>query len=165
MEAAVRHWETFWRGTNKRPAVSAVVPKPGVTPVTPPGWYTVMPERDPNPAMDRLLGWAETHDFLAEAIPHYYLEFGCDHFAALLGGDMKYTDDKTGGWAVPAIRDLASADIRFDREGYWWRKMRSPQVFFSLDAKTRTEVEDCLAALEAATAEKPEPPGIRRRDG
>lgn len=37
-EAAAAQWERFWRGENTRPAVSAVLPKPDVTPVEKPGY-------------------------------------------------------------------------------------------------------------------------------
>lgn len=115
-------WQRFWDGTNSRPAVRAVLPKRGTTPVEHPGWFSVMPERDPGPAIDQLLNYAETHEFLCEAIPFYYLEFASDHFAALLGADLTFTGLNRGGWAVPFLKDLAHPDIHFDRDGYWWKQ-------------------------------------------
>jgi 5-methyltetrahydrofolate--homocysteine methyltransferase len=120
-EAAAEQWERFWRGENTRSAVSAVLPKPGVTPVQKPGYASGM-EGPFESVIEPLLAWAETHDFLAEAIPFYYLEFAADHFAALLGADLVFTPTEPGGWAVPFIKDLGSAEIFFDREGRWWKR-------------------------------------------
>ena len=119
--SAAEQWQRFWDGTNSRPAISAVVPKAGVVPVENPGWFSIMPGKDPGPAIGQLLGWAETHDFLCEAIPFYYLEFAADHFASLLGADLTFRESGQGGWAVPFVDDLDSADIHFDRDGRWWK--------------------------------------------
>jgi 5-methyltetrahydrofolate--homocysteine methyltransferase len=119
--AAAGQWDRFWRGENTRPSVSAILPMPGVTPVDKPE-YAAGAREDFEPVIDRLLAWAETHLFLADAIPHYYLEFSADHFAALLGADLKFIDSGPGGWAVPFVRDLSRAEIRFDRDGYWWQR-------------------------------------------
>jgi 5-methyltetrahydrofolate--homocysteine methyltransferase len=81
-----------------------------------------MPGCDPAPAIDQLLGWVATHEFLAETIPSYYLEFAADHFAALLGADLEFRGAGQGGWAVPCIEDLSSCEIHFDTDGKWWRE-------------------------------------------
>jgi 5-methyltetrahydrofolate--homocysteine methyltransferase len=118
---AAAQWIKFWQGTNTRPAVSAVRPKKGVKPVEKPP-YASGSQGDFAPIIDQLLAWAETHEFLADAIPFYYLEFGADHFAALLGADLTFTPGDPAGWAVPCVPDLASAEIRFDRSGTWWQR-------------------------------------------
>jgi hypothetical protein len=61
-------------------------------------------------------------------------------------------------FAAPYVRNELR---RFEGATY---HLDGPGARQHLDARTRTEVVDCLAALEAATAEKPEPPAIRRRD-
>lgn len=118
---AAAQWEKFWTGQNSRPAVSAVLPKPGITPVERPPYASGV-TGDFEPVIGQLLAWAETHEFLADAIPFYYLEFAANHFAALLGADLEFSETEPGGWAVPFIEDLAAADIRFDREGKWWKR-------------------------------------------
>ena len=120
--ATQQNWEAFWRGELGRPAVLATVSRQNIPPADNPGWYSLMPGTDPGPAIDRIVAWAETHDFIAEAIPAYYLEFAADHFAALLGADLEFPDSQGGGWAVPHIDELASCDIQFDRDGRWWRE-------------------------------------------
>ncbi|MDD5705188.1 MAG: hypothetical protein PHR35_04640 [Kiritimatiellae bacterium] len=119
--AATDQWRAFWKGENTRPVVSAILPKAGVTAVEKPG-YASGAREDYEPIIDQLLAWAETHEFLADAIPFYYLEFAADHFAALLGADLKFSETEPGGWAVPFIKDLEHAEIHFDRDGYWWKR-------------------------------------------
>jgi len=120
-ETAADQWDKFWKGRNTRPMVSAIIPKPGVTPVPKPP-YACGATGDFEGVIDQLLGWAGTHDFLAEAIPFFYLEFGADHFAALLGADLKFDNSDPGGWAVPFVEDLATVDIRFDPKRKWWKR-------------------------------------------
>lgn len=71
--AATDQWRAFWKGENTRPAVSAILPKADVTPVSKPG-YASGAREDFAPIIDQLIAWAETHEFLADAIPFYYLE-------------------------------------------------------------------------------------------
>ena len=120
-DSTAEQWARFWAGENTRPAVSAVLPKPGVTPVEKPGYASGTREAF-EPIIDQLLAWAETHEFLADAIPFYYLEFSADHFAALLGADLQFNETDPGGWAVPFVRDLDHAEIHFDRDGYWRKR-------------------------------------------
>ena len=120
-DKAAAQWVKFWQGTNTRPAVAATLPRKGVNPVEKPP-YATGATGDFEPIIDQLLAWAETHEFLADAIPFYYLEFGADHFAALLGADLTFTPGDPAGWAVPCVQDLANADIHFDRDGKWWKR-------------------------------------------
>jgi 5-methyltetrahydrofolate--homocysteine methyltransferase len=119
--AAAAQWDSFWKGENTRPAVWAVIPKSGAAPVEKPG-YAVGADGEFEPVVDQLLAWAEAHEFLADAIPFFYLEFASNHFAALLGADLEFSQTEPGGWAVPFVEDLGSAEIGFDREGRWWRR-------------------------------------------
>ena len=120
-EDAAVQWEKFWKGQNTRPVISAILPKPRATPVEKPGFASGA-NGDFAPVIDQLLAWAETHEFLADAIPFYYLEFAADHFAALLGADLKFTETEPGGWAVPFLKDISRAEIHFDHDGKWWRR-------------------------------------------
>jgi 5-methyltetrahydrofolate--homocysteine methyltransferase len=133
LDGALAQWGRFWQGTNTRPAVWAVIPRPGVTPVDKPG-YAAGADGDYEPVIDQLLLWAETHEFLADAIPFTYLEFAADHFAALLGADLMFSETEPGGWAVPFVEDLDHAEIRFDRGGTWWR--RTVEFAEALHART-----------------------------
>lgn len=120
-EAAAR-WDAFWRGENSRPAVSAIVPRAGVRPVDNIRWYSILPEINNDSAIEQLIGWAETHEFLGEAFPFYYLEFAADHFSALLGADLIFKEGQRGGWAAQMIDTLHDCNIHFDPNNYWWRQ-------------------------------------------
>lgn len=120
---ARQHWDAFWRGENQRPAIQAIVPKDGVEPVAKPPYAS---GRDGNftPVIDQLLRWAETHEFLCDAIPFFYLEFGADQFATFLGAGMKFPPGIEGnGWVEPFIDDLENADIRFRPESAGWQQI------------------------------------------
>ncbi|PIZ31677.1 MAG: hypothetical protein COY42_32255, partial [Armatimonadetes bacterium CG_4_10_14_0_8_um_filter_66_14] len=102
-EATRQQWTAFWRGDNGRPALAAVLPKPGVEPVAKPP-YTAGREGNFGPVIDQLLRWGETQEFLGEAIPFFYLEFAADHFATFLGAGLRFHESGNGnGWAVPCI--------------------------------------------------------------
>ena len=120
-DVVAERWEAFWRGQNERPMVGAEIPRAGVTPIEKPG-YAALAAGDLEPVIDRLLAWAETHEFLGDSIPFFYLEFAADHFASLLGADLDFPEGQEGGWAVPFVEDLDRAEIRFDRDGKWWRR-------------------------------------------
>lgn len=140
-DSVANQWDMFWQGRNTRPAVSAVLTKPGVTPVSKPA-YASGATGDFDPVIDQLLAWAETHDFLADAIPFFYLEFAADHFAACLGADLTFSETEPGGWAVPFVEDLARSDIRFDRECRWWRRT----VEFAQALRTRCDGKILIAS-------------------
>jgi 5-methyltetrahydrofolate--homocysteine methyltransferase len=120
-EQAASQWDRFWKGENARPAVSVILPKPNVIPVGKPG-YASGAHGDFEPVIHQLLAWAETHEFLADAIPFYYLEFAADHFAALLGGDLQFNNSGPGGWAIPFVKDIDHAEIHFNRDSRWWKR-------------------------------------------
>ncbi|MDK1030432.1 MAG: hypothetical protein QGD94_00320 [Planctomycetia bacterium] len=114
-------WEAFWKGENRRPLISAVVPKPGVEPVVKPP-YAAGADGNFEPVIDQLLTWAATHEFLFEAVPFFYLEFAADHFATLLGADLTFSAGQQGGWPVHIIDDFEEAQIKFRPDGKWWQR-------------------------------------------
>ena len=47
------------------------------------------------------IGWAATHEFLDGAIPGYQVTFGPDHFAALLGAELRNAEGSSGtNWII-----------------------------------------------------------------
>jgi 5-methyltetrahydrofolate--homocysteine methyltransferase len=120
-EIAAARWDAFWRGENRRPMVGATVLKAGREAVSKPP-YTAGADGQFDPVVDQVMRWAESYEFVADAIPFYAVEFGADHFAALLGGDLSFHEGKPGSWAVPYLTNLADADIRFRPEGRWWQR-------------------------------------------
>lgn len=152
---ARERWIAYWKGESDRPVVASVVPKAGVTPVDAPG-YTSGFSGDPEPLVERILAYGRTHEFLGEAIPFYYLEFGPDHFSSFLGGDMERNDDSGAtSWLVPFVEDWDAAEIRFQPQCYWWKRTRDFIRAFraQLDGKmliacpTLVAGLDCLAAI------------------
>ena len=119
IDAAKQRWGTFWNGTNKRPMLSAILPKAGIKPVEKPP-YAVGHDGNFAPVLDQLKGWAETHEFLGEAIPYFYLEFAPDHFSSLLGADLSFPGEG-GGWPVHFVNDWENTELSFKRDGKWWR--------------------------------------------
>ncbi len=115
-------WRSFWDGTNSRPHVCSIAPRPDRTPVTRPNPYA-MAFHDPKEVIDRALEWAATHTFVAETVPWYEISFGPDHLAVLLGAELMAPE--SGGettWARPVVEDWESFPIRFDERGQWWRR-------------------------------------------
>lgn len=116
------HWDAFWRGACEAPLVSCVVPRPGVEPVSMPP-YLAGHDGDFEPVIDRVLSSAASHLYLGAAIPFFNLEFGPDHFSALLGCDLRFdAASPTTSWAEHWVKDWAEADIRFRPEGFWWQR-------------------------------------------
>ncbi len=122
-EEARQRWAAFWEGEHTdRPLLSIVVPKPGVEPIDKPR-YMAGADGNYDEPIDQLLGWARTHDFLAEAIPFFNLEFCPDHFSLLLGAERETNPASPNtSWAVPFVTDWDTADIRFRRDGKWWSR-------------------------------------------
>jgi 5-methyltetrahydrofolate--homocysteine methyltransferase len=118
-----QRWDSLWKGVNTRPLALMVLPKAGVKAAEPPR-YMAWFDGPFEPVIDQLLAWAQTHEFLGESIPFFCLHFGADTMAGYLGGDLKLADDEgnSGSWAVPFIEDLDRTEIRFRKDGYWWKR-------------------------------------------
>ena len=121
--AAVRQrWDAFWRGEARRPLIQLIVPKDGVTVVEKPR-YLSGAQGDFAPVVEQVTGWADSHLFLGDAVPFYYLEFGPDHFSSLLGCELSFDPSRPDtSWAVHCVEDLEQADIRFRPDGPWWQR-------------------------------------------
>jgi len=141
-EQVRQRWAQFWRGESTRPLLLAVRPKPGVEPV-----------------IDQAIGWAATHDFLDGAIPGYQVTFAPDHFAALLGADLRNAEGSSGtNWIEPFVEDWDDADIRFQPEGKWWRRTAEVIERFRRRCDGRLIIYgthfqgglDCLVAIRGA---------------
>jgi 5-methyltetrahydrofolate--homocysteine methyltransferase len=101
--------------------VSATVPKAGREPVKKPP-YAAGADGQFAPVVDQVMRWVESYEFVADAIPFYTVDFGADHFAALLGADLRFHESDPGSWVVPFLADVADADLRFRPEGKWWQR-------------------------------------------
>lgn len=120
-DAAQKRWAVFWRGESPRPLLHAIQPKSGVTPIRKPRNYDCA-FGDLDRIIDQALGWASTHEFLADAIPSFMVTFAPDHFAALLGAEIKTNAESQTNWVDPCLTSLEDVEIRFQREGRWWTR-------------------------------------------
>jgi 5-methyltetrahydrofolate--homocysteine methyltransferase len=120
-ERARWFWTNFWQGKADRPAICIILPRPGTRSQPTPAYLDCF-DGDFHRIADQLLAWAETHEFLAESIPYYYLEFGPDTFAAWLGAGLQLAPDRRTSWSVPCVEDWDETEVRFHPEGYWWQR-------------------------------------------
>lgn len=120
---AAATWSAFWRNELPGPLIAAVVPRAGVAPSPKPSSYAAGPGLDVDAFADQGLRWAETHEFVGAAIPFVYLEFAADQFSSFLGADLVFPTPGEGGWPSHPYAEmpLEDVDIRFDRDGRWWR--------------------------------------------
>lgn len=157
-EQAQQRWAEFWRGESARPLLWAVRPRAGVQPVGRPGCYQCA-FGNVEPVIEQAIEWAATHEFLDGAIPSYQITFGPDHFAALLGADLRKVQGSSGtNWIKPFVESWDDVDIRFQPEGRWWQRTVEVIERFRLRCDGRliicgTHLQgglDCLVALRGA---------------
>jgi hypothetical protein len=153
LQPAFDMWNMFWSGENTRPIIMATLPKPGCRAVEPPSYLTAF-DCDFNDLGRQLVAWGETHEFLGETIPNYYLEFGPDTFSAYLGCDLLLAEDRSTSWSVPFVEDWEKTEIRFHRGGFWWqRTLRAFDVLHHhLDGKMMLGAPTLVANLDALSA-------------
>jgi len=155
-EQVRQRWQQFWRGESDRPLLSAIRPKPGVEPVKKP-WCYRLATGEVDAAVEQTIQWAATHEFLDGAIPGFQVTFAPDHFAAMLGADLR--EGSTGtNWIQPFVEDWDDAEIRFQPECEWWQRTAEVIERFRTrcDGKLivfATHLQgglDCLVALRGA---------------
>lgn len=120
-DSVCERWQHFWAGKSERPMLHAICPKTGVEPVSKPRPYDCA-FGDLDPLIDQALRWAQTHEFLGDTIPSFMVTLAPDHFAALLGAEIVRSDEGRTNWVEPCLDTLANAEIRFHREGKWWKR-------------------------------------------
>ena len=123
-DAVRQNWRRFWAGTLGRPILLAEPPKKGVEPVPKPPWGAAFSRDNYEELADQALRWAETHEFLGDAVPFYYPSLIIDLLPTFLGAEIVSIREPWGTdtHAIPCIRDLNSAEIRFRRDSVWWEK-------------------------------------------
>lgn len=120
-DRACRCWDRFWKGESDRPLVYTVRPKSGVALINKPRPYDCA-FGDLEPIIDQALGWAATHEFPGAAIPYFMITLAPDHFAALLGAEIKRSEEGKTNWVEPCLESLDDIEISFRREGRWWKR-------------------------------------------
>ncbi|MDD5458039.1 MAG: hypothetical protein PHF37_01400 [Phycisphaerae bacterium] len=154
-EQVRQRWDSFWKNEAlSRPLVSIVSPKDGVEPRPKPSSVASV-ENDLNVVIEQLLAWADSHVFLGDAIPFYQIQFGPDHFSALLGAELKFhPDNPDTSWCVPFVENWDDAEIKFHPESQWWEKtIRSLRAFRArCDGKVLITGPNLQAGLDCLSA-------------
>jgi len=158
-EGARQRWSAFWKGENlDRPPVSIILPKPGVEPVEKPP-YTSGADGNFEPIIEQILAWAQTHEFIGEAIPFYYVEFGPDHFSAFLGTELQFDPNSPNtSWSIPFVKDWDEVEIKFRPDCFWWKRTvefiqalrKRCDGKLLLASPTTVAGLDCLVAIRGA---------------
>lgn len=154
-ESCREFWTGWWeRPQATRPALVGAVAKPGVVPVKFP-WVLGLLKSDIDEFSRQLIGWLDTHEFPGETIPGVIVSFGADHFAALLGADLRLDPANRTAWVDHCVTDWDTFPLKVDWNG--WIAKRTLAVTRELrkrfDGKvliSPTHLQgnlDCLAAL------------------
>jgi 5-methyltetrahydrofolate--homocysteine methyltransferase len=152
-------WDAFWAGSLGRPAVIAVRPKPGREPARKPHPYRFAFAEDMEALARQVCRWGETHVFLGDAVPSYPVNFGTDHFAALLGAELTWSPDSPDTtWVEPFVQDWDDLELRFNPEGCWWERTVAAIRALREQCHGRLLIDrfdlsgglDCLAAVRGA---------------
>ncbi len=168
-ELAAQQWTRFWAGEADGPLLAATVLRDGATPVAKPSAYTLGPDLEVDLFCDGLLAWAEAYEFLGAALPFVYLEFAADQFATFLGGELVFPTAGEGGWSTHPLAhaELATVDLRFLREGPWWRKYTAlcEQMRDRLAGRVMIAAPTFVANLDALVALRGGAAGAGRSGG
>ena len=150
---SLQMWMDFWTGNNTRPILLATIARPHTRVVEAPAYLTAFDGNFHQLAHD-LLAWAETHEFLGDTIPNYYLEFGPETMASYLGCDLVLAADRSTSWSVPFVEDWDKVEIRFRKDSYWWqRTLEAFDVLRShLDGKMMIAAPALLGNLDALSS-------------
>jgi 5-methyltetrahydrofolate--homocysteine methyltransferase len=120
-------WRKFWSDELDSPIVAVTAPKPGIEVTSRPVLKNIIETLmagNINQLSDQLLAWSDTHEFFGGAIPYFHMNFGADHFSALIGGDIEWHNDSPDTtWSKkPFISDINQAEISFKPQSEWWEK-------------------------------------------
>ena len=155
-EAASERWTRFWQGQRlERPLAGLRIPRPGIEPLPKPK-YAPGVSGSFEEIAESVLKWASSYEYIGDAVPYYYAEFGPDHFSALLGAELRFhPDSPETSWCVPFVKDWDDAYIRFRPDCFWWEQ--TVEFFHALRRRTDGRMMiaaptlsgglDCLAAI------------------
>lgn len=146
-------WGRFWSGNNDRPILLTTLPRAHCQVIEPPPYLTAF-DCDFHELAHWLLAWAETHEFLGDTIPNYYLEFGPETFATFLGCDLKLAEDRSTSWSIPFVENWDKTELYFHKDSYWWqRTLEAIDILRShLDGKMMVAAPALLGNLDALSS-------------
>lgn len=122
-DEARKNWRLFWEGKLNRPIILAITPKPGKKPVNCPKWGEAF-YRNHEDVVDQALRWAESHEFLCDAVPFFTPSLTVNFFPAILGAEIIEVREAWGvdTAVVPFVTDLDNVNLKFRRDSKWWEK-------------------------------------------
>ncbi|MDO9542121.1 MAG: hypothetical protein Q7J98_07345 [Kiritimatiellia bacterium] len=118
-----KNWGLFWEGKLNRPIILAITPKPGKEPVSCPKWGEAFCHNHED-VVDQALRWAESHEFLCDAVPFFTPSLMTGFFSAILGAEVMEVREAWGvdTAVVPFVKDLGNVNLKFRRDSKWWEK-------------------------------------------
>ena len=122
---AARRWEAYLAGEIiDRPMVCVTAPKPGRR-VVPGSTYHERAHGDLDAIIERALISAEGIHYGGEALPSFWLSFGCDEIAAFCGGRLFWSEDSGDTcWSEPFVEDWDEAlPLRLHEDNPLWQRM------------------------------------------
>lgn len=156
-EAVAANWDRFWQQRGlERPMIMCRAPRGSPLPYPPAGDLV---DGDIDACIDAMLGWLRSFDWLGDAIPAALPQLGPDHFAALLGGEIRvHPGSRSTVWMEPCVTDWDDFEIRVHWEGRWWERTVALLDRFMARCDGLCMVSppnlqgglDCLAALRGA---------------
>lgn len=115
-------WTGWWKQPERaRPALVGAVPKAGVEPAKHP-WVLGLLKQDLDTFCRQLTAWLDTHEFPGETIPGVIVSFGADHFAALLGAELRLDETNRTAWVDHCVDDWDTYPIKVDWNGWIARR-------------------------------------------
>ena len=122
-ERARKNWQLMWEGKLNRPIMKIIIPKEGKKTFSKPNRSNTLEIGFEN-FCDQTLLWAESHEFLGDAVPFQtpYLKVGI--LEALMGAKIELAHEPWGldSHVIPCVKDLSDYEWRLHRESEWWEK-------------------------------------------
>ncbi|MFH1476348.1 MAG: hypothetical protein ABIH24_02485 [Verrucomicrobiota bacterium] len=122
-DAARKNWGLFWEGKLDRPIIMAIIPRPGKDQVSPPKFGEAF-YRKHEDVVDQALRWAESREFLCDAVPCFTPSLMMGFFSAILGAEVIEVREAWGvdTAIVPFVKDLGNVNLKFHRDSKWWEQ-------------------------------------------
>ena len=115
-------WNRFWAGEPQRPLFFINLTKEGKEDCRRPGGGELI-HGDIKEIGDRIERWADNHEFFGEAVPHFQVVFGPDHFSSFLGADLELVDGNSEtSWPVHFVEDWDQTEIYLHKDDFWWNR-------------------------------------------
>jgi hypothetical protein len=104
-------WTNWWNAEDGvQPITINFSPKSGITNSSLPN--PVFDGDNVDILIEQLYAWVESHELSENYVPGCVVNFGADHFAALLGADLQVNKESRTTWIKPNVSSWSQTDIR-----------------------------------------------------